>query len=594
MPTIEEQVLACNQQGIALVHQGRLEEAATWFQHAVQLKPDLPAGHNNLGNIHTLRGRLADAVPCYRAALKLVPDDPRTLNNLGNALRQLGDLDEAVACGRRAVALQPVYAEGHSNLGIALEATKELEEALAHCQKAVELRWDFPEGHNNLGLVLNELGRFQEAAAACREALRLRPNYPEGYNNLGTALRGLEQWEDAAACYRQALQLNPGLARARVGLAGCAWRQGRLDEALVLGQEVLRVHPDLAAAHSIMGTVFLTQGRLDEAGARFDRAIELEPTLPDAHLNRALVRLTQGNFEEGWREYEWRWKCSSFVVRSFERPTWDGTSLNGRSILLHAEQGLGDTVQFIRYAPLVRQRGGRVIVACPAGLVTLLSRCAGIDELVGQPDPVPECDTHAPLLSLPGIFGTTLATIPCDVPYLFPDKELIDRWRRELAVFPGFKVGIAWRGNSQHAMDRYRSIPLAQFAPLALKGVHLLSVQKGAGVEQIETLGGRFTVIDLGSRLDAITGGVMDTPAAMKSLDLVITADTAVAHLAGGLGVPVWVALPYAADWRWLLHREDSPWYPTMRLFRQPAPGQWEDVFARMAAELAVATSRKR
>jgi hypothetical protein len=254
--------------------------------------------------------------------------------------------------------------------------------------------------------------------------------------------------------------------------------------------------------------------------------------------------------------------------------------LDGKTILLHPEQGLGDVIQFVRYAPLVKQRGGTVIVECPVRLMTLLESCAGIDRLVGRGGPLPAFDVQAPLLSLPGIFRTSLADVPAAIPYLWADPALEEQWRRELDGLGGFKVGIAWQGSPSNQYDRDRSIPLRYFEPLArCAGVRFLSLQKQWGVEQLQEVAERFPVIDLGSRLDEAAGAFMDTAAVMKSLDLVITSDTAVAHLAGALGVRVWVVLAAIPDWRWLLGRSDSPWYPTMRLFRQPSRGDWPGVF---------------
>jgi hypothetical protein len=255
--------------------------------------------------------------------------------------------------------------------------------------------------------------------------------------------------------------------------------------------------------------------------------------------------------------------------------------------VLHTEQGLGDSLQFIRYAPLVKQRGGTVVVECLRPLARLLARCPGIDRLVVKGSDLPAFDVHASLMSLPALLGTTLATVPADVPYLFADPELVERWRRELAPLPGFKVGIAWQGDPTHPKAGARAIPLRHFEPLARRpGVRLFSLQKGPGTEQLRDVAGHFDVTDFGNRLDEASGPFMDTAAVMKNLDLVITSDTAIAHLAGGLGVPVWVAVPAVPEWRWLLGREDSPWYPTLRLFRQARPGDWEGVFARMATEL--------
>jgi hypothetical protein len=295
-----------------------------------------------------------------------------------------------------------------------------------------------------------------------------------------------------------------------------------------------------------------------------------------------------GHFEQGWPSYEWRWKCKEFgSMPPLRAPLWDGSPLDGRTILIHAEQGLGDTLQFIRYVPLVQQRGGRVIMMCQPPLMRLLAHCPGIERLIPHGETPPEIDLHVPLLSLPKLLGTTVESVPADGPYLDADSDLVEIWRHRLAAYPGFKIGIAWQGNPKFRLDRIRSIPLAQFAPLAdVPGVHLLSLQKGAGGEQLAAPERRFPVTDLGCQLDETTGAFMDTAAVMKNLDLVITSDTSIAHLAGALGVPVWVALNDVPDWRWLLNRDDSPWYPPMRLFRQRRTGHWEDVFDRIAEAL--------
>ena len=319
--------------------------------------------------------------------------------------------------------------------------------------------------------------------------------------------------------------------------------------------------------------------------------------------------LTRGDFERGWPSYEWRWNQPDSIGRSFTQPFWDGSPLGGRTILLHAELGLGDTIQFIRYVPLVKERGGSVIVECQSALMKLIASAAGIDQLVARGLPLPPFKVQAPLLSLPRIFKTTLDAIPAEVPYLHPDAALVDYWRRELRTSdktpadlgPSFKIGIAWQGNPKYGHDQQRSIAFTHFARLAgVNGIQLISLQKGFGSEQLQCShhasrddgesakpSTTAKVIDLGRRLDETSGAFMDTAAVMVNLDLVITSDTAVAHLAGALGVRVWVALPFIPDWRWLLERQDSPWYPTMRLFRQRRLGDWADVFHRIALELS-------
>jgi hypothetical protein len=291
-----------------------------------------------------------------------------------------------------------------------------------------------------------------------------------------------------------------------------------------------------------------------------------------------------GRFEQGWPGYEWRWKVEEFgALPPLHQPQWDGSPLEGRTILIRTEQGLGDTLQFIRYIPLVHRRGGRVILLSQPPLTRLQACIPGVERLLAHGDPVPEFDVHVPLLSLPGLLGTRLETVPADVPYLEAEPPLVEAWRHRLGSYPGFKVGIVWQGNPKYLQDRARSTCLAQFAPLArVPGVHLFSLQKGPGAEQLTARTEWFPVTDLGSGL----ADFADTAAVLKHLDLVVSVDTSVAHLAGALGLPVWVALPHAADWRWLMGRDDSPWYPTMRLFRQTGPGQWEDVFRRIAEAL--------
>ncbi len=284
---------------------------------------------------------------------------------------------------------------------------------------------------------------------------------------------------------------------------------------------------------------------------------------------------------------KWRWQTREAVSPPFSRAPWDGSSLAGRTILLHTEQGLGDTIQFVRYASLVKERGGTVLLRCTRALQSLLGSARGIDRLIPEESPLPVFDFDAPLLSLPSVFGTSLATVPAEIPYLFADPDLIEHWRRELDRYPGFRIGVVWQGNPKHKNDCRRSFPLTHFAPVAgLRGVRLFSLQIGPGHEQLSRLDDRFSIVDLGSGRGEAADSFMDTAAVMKNLDLVISVDSAVAHLAGALGVPVWVALPFAPDWRWLLEREDSPWYPTMRLFRQSRPGDWAGVFERIAGEL--------
>ena len=327
--------------------------------------------------------------------------------------------------------------------------------------------------------------------------------------------------------------------------------------------------------------------QLDEAIACFDRALALRSDYAEAHMNRSLALLSLGDLARGWTEYEWRWRCKDSRRRAFPQPLWDGRPLEGQRIMLYAEQGLGDTIQFIRYAEQIKRQGGVVLFECPKALVRLLSTCPWVDQLIPQGEPLPAFDVQLPLLSAPAALRTRSTNIPASVPYLQAEACLVEQWRDRLQAYPGFRVGICWQGNPQFSSDRLRSIPLRHFASLAsCPDVVLFSLQKHEGTEQLVKLTDSLPIVDLGPELDNEGAAFVDTAAVLQNLDLLISSDTAIVHLAGALNVPVWVALSAAADWRWLLQRNDSPWYPSMKLFRQRQLGDWQDVFGRIAVEL--------
>jgi len=503
----------------------------------------------DLGLKHHQLGNLEQAEKIYRQILQLDPNDVNALHLLGVVCLQRGKNEMAIEYLSQALLGKPDFAEAHNNLGNALAAQGKQEAARANYQQALQLKPDYALAQNNLGIALLALGRPEEAEVYCRQALRLRPDYAEAHHSLGVAFKS----------------------------------QGRPEEAVVCCQQALRLRPDYAEAHHSLGNALKAQGRLEEAVASYQQALHLRPDYAEAHKSLGMTLLLRGGFERGWPEYEWRLRCEGTGRPPGHQPLWDGSELKGKTILLFAEQGLGDTLQFVRYVSLVKQRGATVVVTCPEPLVRILATCVGIDRLVVSGTELPPCDVQAPLLSLPGLFRTSPARIPAAVPYLSTEIALVEHWRRELAPIGGFKVGIAWQGSSTHKDDRFRSIPLAQLEPLAgLPSVQLLSLQKGRGSEQLFPLAERLAIPDLGNRLEDFA----ETAAVLANLDLVITVDTSVAHLAGALGVPVWVALPFLPDWRWLLNREDSPWYPTLRLFRQAQPGDWPGVIHRLELEL--------
>jgi Flp pilus assembly protein TadD len=494
-------------------------------------------------------------------------------------------VDEAVACFQQVLRLNPNHAQAYSNLGDALRVQGKPDEAEACCRRALQLMPNLADAHNNLGNALQEQGQLDEAVACYQRALELQPHFAAAHNNLCTALQEQGQLDEAVACYRRALQLHPHLAEVHNNLGTALQEQGKLDEAAACHRRALQLNPNNADAHTSLGKALADQGNVDEAHACYRRALQLNPNCAEAHLNRSLLWLLLGNYEQGWPEYEWRWRRKDLSLPRLPQPLWDGAPLPGRTLLLYAEQGSGDTLQFIRYVPLAKERAGRVVVSCPESLLSLVQSCPGIDQLVAHGTPLPPFDAHTPLLSLPRLLGTTtLHNIPARVPYLSAPAEQVARWRHELAGPLSLKVGLCWEGNPGNKRNRLRSVRLEQLAPLAqVPGVRLFSLQKGAGAEQLGAVRECWGMIDLGRRFESWA----DTAAAVSALDLVVTVETAMAHLAGALGKPAWVLLPMSPDWRWLLQREDSPWYPSLRLFRQRRWDDWPEVIARVAAALS-------
>ena len=430
--------------------------------------------------------------------------------------------------------------------------------------------------------------RLDDARGCYEQALRHRPDLAEAHHNLGNVLREQGHLDQAMASYDMALRFRPEYAKAHVNRGVALVAQGKFAEAIAGLRHGVELTPDSADAHTSLGAALCSQHNFEEALVHYERALQLDPNHAEAAWNRALMWLQHGDYAQGWPAYECRWRCKKVTpLPGYTQPRWDGSPLDGRTILLYGEQGLGDTLQFIRYAPLVKARGGRVILQCQNALLRLLTRTPGIDGLVGWGATPPPFDVWTPLLSLPNLFGTTLQTVPADVPYIFPDPDLVAHWRDSYRRVRGFRIGIAWQGSPRYAWDRHRSCPLEQFEPLArIPGVHLISLQKGLGSEQLRALNGRFPVLNLGELFDEASGPFMDTAAIVANLDLVICVDTALNHLAGAMNRPSWVALTFSSDWRWVLGQETSRWYPAVRLFRQTQTGDWAGVFRRLVAEL--------
>jgi tetratricopeptide (TPR) repeat protein len=536
--------------GLVALQGGRNDDAASLIGEAVAAQPGEVRYRCNLAAALNQAGRAEEALATLRQTAALHPDAAEVHNNIGNALVRLGCHDEALASYDRAIALRPGYDEAFYNRGIAQQALKRYDAAAASYRQTIALQPDYLEAYNNLGIVLVELGRFEEALATYDQVLALDPDYDNAFYNRGVALQTMERYEAAIASYDQAIALRP----------------------------------DYADAFKNRGMTLQALDRHDEALADFDRTIAVRPDHAPTHFAKSVCILQTGDLSRGWREYEWRWRTPELMAawRQFPEPLWRGDQpIGGKTILLHAEQGLGDTLQFCRLVPQVAALGAKVILEVQQPLWRLLADFPGATQTIIRGEELPPFDLHCPLLSLPLALGTTLETIPA-VTYIAADPELLAGWRERLAALPGLRVGLVWAGRPGLVADRRRSIALERFAPLAeVPGVSLVSLQKGAAAASVHA--------SSALRLHDFTDDLLDfadTAALVASLDLVIGVDTSVIHLAGALGRPVWLLDRFDNCWRWLRGREDSPWYPTLRLFRQTAPGDWEGVIARVGVAL--------
>jgi tetratricopeptide (TPR) repeat protein len=561
--------------GLVAHRQGRAGEAVEHIRMAIARDGRDPAFHHNLGNIFKALDPAA-ALKCYERALVLDPRSVDTLYNLGNTCQELGRLERAVACFERALRLRPDSVELHNNLGSALQDLGRLDEAVACYRRALGLLPDAVEALDNLAGALRAQGRLDAAEAEYRRALALRPNRIESHLGLGVVARDRGLPEEALARYRRALALAPDHPALHINIGVALVELGRPEEATAHYRRALAAQPDQAETHNNLGIALEHQGRYGEALACYAHALSLKPDYAQAHFNRAHALLLTGGFAEGWQEYEWRFAVARYD-RNFDRPLWSGEPLAGRTILVHAEQGYGDTLHFVRYVPAVAERGGRVVIEAPRELVRLLGTVAGAAEIVEVGERLPQFDCHCPLLSLPRVFATNLSTIPGEVPYLRVPAEASAGWAERIPAAPGLRVGIVWAGTTQRATDIRLLRPLFEIA-----GVNWFSLQVGNRAADMALLDG-VDIVDLAPWLDDFA----ETAAAICRLDLVLSVDTAVAHLAAALGRPTWLMLPLHPDWRWLLEREDSPWYPTARLFRQKKANDGPDAICEIAAALA-------
>jgi tetratricopeptide (TPR) repeat protein len=565
--------------GAVLTRLGRGGDALATYERAVALRPDDARTHYHHGNALRNLGRTEQSLASYSQAIVPRPDLWQAHYNRGNALRDLGRGEEALVCYDTAAALNPDFAGVHTNRGKVLRELGRYADALRCHDRVISLKPDFAEAHNNRGNALRDLGRFEEALASYNRALALRPDFAEAHANRGSALADLGRYTDALSALDRGIALKPDHADAYDDLGAILAGLGQHGEAIFQFDHALALRPNRARSHTNRANALRDRGRHEEAMVHYGAALAARPDFADAHWNQALCQLAMGDYTNGWRGFEWRWQSERAEARrEFPGPCWLGDfPIDGKTIFVHAEQGLGDILQFCRYVPLLAQRA-RVVLESPPELTRLLGTLPGAAKIVTRGEPLPDFDAWVPLMSLPLAFATMMDSIPAPIPYFHADPERTANWTRRLAALPGRKVGLVWAGSPRRneprgdLMDRRRSLPLGSFAPLTtVEGISLVSLQKGEPAAQARTPPDGMTLHDRSDEL----ADFADTAALVQALDLVISVDTAVVHLAGGLGKPVWVLNRYDQCWRWLRDRTDSPWYPTARLFRQHAPGDW-------------------
>jgi tetratricopeptide (TPR) repeat protein len=534
---------------------------------------------------HHRAGRLREAESLYRQILTSDPNHADALHMLGGIAHAAGHHAQAIELFRKAIALNPNFPDYHGNLAIILASTGQSDAAIASLRTALSLRTDYPPALYNLAKLLVQQGQFDEAIAAYRNAVQVQPNFPEAHNNLGDLLRQRGLVDKAIGALRTALLQRPNFPEALFNLGLCQEAQDEFEAALATFTDLLKLVPNSPEAHNELGNVLRELNRPREALAAHQRAIAFRPNFVQARWQAALCHLSLGEFEQGWCLFESRRQLPEWSEPRFDKPQWNGSNPTGKRLLLWSEQGLGDTIQFIRYAPLLTARGAQVHLRCQPPLLRLLSKQLTLKTVTPENAPLPPFDLHYPLLSLPHLFRTTLDSIPAETPYLKPDPELASAWANRLKISGALRrVGIAWATNLLPDSARKRWINPAALSQLAsVRDVQFISLQKTPpGSAPVSPPPG-LPLVDYTADLNDFA----ETAALLANLDLVITCDTSVAHLAGAMGKSTWIALPFAAPWRWMIDRTDSPWYPTARLFRQPRPGDWTTPIRQMAEELS-------
>jgi tetratricopeptide (TPR) repeat protein len=605
------------QQALILHQNAQLVEAYSLYH---KLLKDFPTNFEllcNLGTIDIQQGNFEEGIRFLRESLKISPNQPFVLSNLGFALTQLNRLEEAFIYASQAITLKPDYANGHHNYAVVLIGLNRFEEALVSSDQAIAIEPELAVAHNNRGAVLLQLMRFDEAIDSFERAITLNPGYANAYYNYAVALKDLgrfdeafdcldmaialkpnyvdayfhrgqmlddyKKYEDALVDYNQIILLTPNCFEAHKCRGYTLMHLMRMDEAIESCDKAISLAPNFAAAYNIRGIVNHNMLQLTEALDNYDKAIALQSDFAAALLNKSIIKLLIGEYEEGWLLYEWRWQTDfKKYSRNFIQPLWLGEQIRGKIILIHEEQGLGDFIQFCRYIPMLEALGAKVILETPIELISLISKLKGNFTIIPKGQILPNFDFYSPLLSLPLAFKTSFETIPANLPYLYADGEKLKLWQKRLGNKMQPRIGLVWSGSNNHTYDYNRNIPLKLLAPLQRLPFEFHCLQKEIRPDDAKILTHFKRVKTHQNEIIDFS----DTAALINEMDIVISVDTSTAHLAGAMGKPVWILLPFSPDFRWMLDKTDSPWYPSASLLRQPAIGDWSSVISDLVKKL--------
>ena len=575
------------QQGLNLHQRGNLNDAQNIYEQILSIQENNFDALQLLGALFAQVKKYPQAIKFLSKAIIVDPNHAGCFSNLGISFQKLRRLEEALSSYDKAISLQADYAEAYSNRGAVLQELKRFDEALSSYDKAISIKGDYAEAFNSRGTVLEELKCLEEALSSYHKAISINKDYTEAYYNRGNVLHKLKRLEEALSSYDKAISLHEDYAEAYSNRGLVLQDLKRLEEALSSYDKAISLHEDYAEAYSNRGTVLEELKRLDEALSSYEKAISINKDYAEAYWNSSICYLLAGNFNEGWARYEWRWQSKSISkiagIRKFSQPLWLGTEvLKDQTIFLYAEQGLGDTIQFSRYVSLVAGLGAKVVLEVQPSLVKLLSYLEGISQIISKGDKLPNFDYQCPLMSLPLAFKTELKTIPSVSKNISTDEKKVEKWQAILGEKTKPRVGIVWSGAVNHKNDLQRSLKLSQLITHLPSDYEYLSLQKEISDVDKEVLIECCKIKHFGDDLKDFT----DTAALCELIDIVISVDTSVAHLAGTLGKNTWVLLPYSPDWRWLLDRNDSPWYSSVKLYRQEKINDWESALVNIESDL--------